>query len=76
MIQRWTIFVLLETIAPRYIFTNSYQELIIHLILLHSFITVPTTCSRPSIEMVDFMYVSISPCSLSKSDRIRLRGRT
>ena len=56
MIQRWTIFVLLETIAPRYIFTNSYQELIIHLILLHSFITVPTTCSRPSIEMVDFMY--------------------
>ena len=23
------------------------------------FITVPTTCSRPSIEMVDFMYVCI-----------------
>ena len=39
-------------------------------------ITVPTTCSRPSIEMVAFMYVCISPCSLSKSDRIRLRGRT
>ena len=31
--------------------------------------TVPTTCSRPSIEMVGFMYVFIylfiSPCSLS-----------
>ena len=30
--------------------------------------TVPTTCSRPSIEMVGFiyvcMYVCISPCSL------------
>ena len=28
-------------------------------------ITVPTTCSRPSIEMVGFMYLFISPCSLS-----------
>ena len=32
------------------------------------FITVPTTCSRPSIEMVGFMYLfiylCISPCSL------------
>ena len=35
---------------------------------LASFITVPTTCSRPSIEMVGFMYLfiylCISPCSL------------
>ena len=37
------------------------------------FITVPTTCSRPSIEMVGFIF---SPCSLSWQDRIRLRGRT
>ena len=35
-----------------------------------------TTCSRPSIEMVAFMYVCISPCSLPWPDRIRLRGRT
>ena len=33
------------------------------------FITVPTTCSRPSIEMVGFMYVCISPCSLPWPDR-------
>ena len=26
--------------------------------------TVPTTCSRPSIEMVGFIYLCFSPCSL------------
>ena len=31
------------------------------------FITVPTTCSRPSIEMVDFMYLFITvPTSCSR----------
>ena len=38
------------------------------------FITVPTTYSRPSIEMVGFMnvfiYVCISPCSLSWPHRL------
>ena len=32
--------------------------------LIFLFITVPTTCSRPSIEMVGFIYLFISPCSL------------
>ena len=38
------------------------------------FFTVPTTYSRPSIEMVDFiylfMYLFISPCSLSWPHRL------
>ena len=40
------------------------------------FFTVPTTCSRPSIEMVGFIIIFFSPCSLSWSDRFVLRGQT
>ena len=39
------------------------RPLVVGLVLkwLAWFITVPTTCSRPSIEMVAFIYVLISP---------------
>ena len=54
------------------------------------YISVPTTCSRPSIEMVGFITVPttcsrpsiemvgfiFSPCSLSWPGRFTLRGRT
>ena len=39
--------------------------------------TVPTTCSRPSIEMVGLIYLCIYLfLRVHSPDRIRLRGRT